>query len=164
MKQTKYYYQDADAPKPNIRNYIGTNTLIDYRGRLLLEHRTDNNSWGIIGGGLEAGESLLQGAIREVREETGLLLSEEDLTFLKIYDDPSLIAEYPDGNILRIITVVYTVKLNQLPRLVCSEESRELKFFSENEIMHLDIVKSHQPILEEYRQSAAMRKGTEDGR
>lgn len=150
MGKAKFYYKDKNAPKPNRPNHIGTNAFIEYDNMLLLEHRSDNDSWGIIGGGLKIDESLKSGIIREVREETSILLKDDDLEFYKIYDDPSRIASYPDGNILRIITVVYRVKLHELPSLVCSEESKELKFFTKNEIKNIHIVESHMPIIEDF--------------
>ena len=32
--------------------------IIDQQNRLLLQHRQDNQQWGLIGGGMEIGESL----------------------------------------------------------------------------------------------------------
>lgn len=150
MKQAKFYYRDANAPKPNRPNHIGTSVLIQYQDKLLLEHRTDSDTWAIIGGGLKLNESLVQCAIRETFEETGLELREEEMEIYKIYDDPSRIASYPDGNVLRVITVVYRIRLRKLPVLVCSSESRELRFFSKNELFHINIAQTHIPIMEDY--------------
>lgn len=41
-------------------------------GRVLLLQRADFRTWALPGGGVDAGESAAQAAIREVREETGL--------------------------------------------------------------------------------------------
>ncbi len=41
-------------------------------GRVVLIKREDFEVWGLPGGGIEPGESLVQAAIREAREETGL--------------------------------------------------------------------------------------------
>ena len=46
--------------------------LQDERGRVLLQRRTDFDVWGLPGGILEPGESLLDCARRELLEETGL--------------------------------------------------------------------------------------------
>jgi 8-oxo-dGTP pyrophosphatase MutT (NUDIX family) len=46
---------------------------------LLLCHVTGQNHWDLPKGGIDAGESPLQAALRETREETGLLLRGESL-------------------------------------------------------------------------------------
>ncbi len=149
MPQAQFYYRDKDAPKPK-GNRIGTCILLECDGRLLLEHRADSDTWAVIGGGLKVEERLVEGAIREVFEETGLELKEERLELYQIYDEPSRIASYPDGNVWRIITVVYRVRLAEQPELVCSEESRELRFFSKEELKGVKVAATHIPIVEAY--------------
>lgn len=46
--------------------------IIDKQNRLLLQHRKDNQQWGLIGGSMEVGELLEDTARREAYEETGL--------------------------------------------------------------------------------------------
>lgn len=46
------------------------------RGRLPGASKDELGAWFTVGGGLEAGETLAEAAIREVREETGLEASE----------------------------------------------------------------------------------------
>lgn len=149
MTQAKFYYKDKNAPQPK-GNRIGACILIEYDGRLLLEHRTDSDTWAVIGGGLKEEERLVEGAVREVFEETGIRLWEEEVTLYGIYDDPSRIASYPDGNVWRIITVVYHVRLTKLPKLICSEESRELRFLEKEELRKVKVAATHIPIVEEY--------------
>ena len=47
-------------------------TIIEKDGKILLQRRTDNGKWGLIGGLMEINETYQETAIREVREETGL--------------------------------------------------------------------------------------------
>ncbi|MFC4456445.1 NUDIX domain-containing protein [Deinococcus sonorensis] len=52
---------------------VGVSVVLqDAQGRLLLQRRSDTGLWGLPGGGVEPGESFLQGAARELEEETGL--------------------------------------------------------------------------------------------
>lgn len=148
--KAQFYYKNENAPKPNKPNHIGTSVIIESDNKILLEHRTDSDTWAVIGGGLKIDESLMECAIREVFEETGIRLSEQDIELYRIYDDPSRIASYPDGNVLRVITVVYKVRLNQCPKVICSEESRELRFFTKEELKELEIAKTHIPIIDDY--------------
>jgi 8-oxo-dGTP diphosphatase len=48
--------------------------IFDDDGRVLLCHRRDMDAWNLPGGGLEPGELPDEGVIREVREETGLVV------------------------------------------------------------------------------------------
>ncbi len=153
MAQTRFYYRDKNAPRPR-GNRIGICILIEYDRKLLMEHRADSDTWAVIGGGLKAEERLVEGVVREVFEETGIRLLEEKVEFYNIYDDPSRIASYPDGNVWRIITAVYRVRLTELPELVCSEESRELRFFSKEELRKVRIAATHLPIVEEYERGS----------
>lgn len=47
--------------------------IFDDRGYVLLSQRDDLNVWNLPGGRLDAGETLSEGAAREVREETGII-------------------------------------------------------------------------------------------
>jgi 8-oxo-dGTP pyrophosphatase MutT (NUDIX family) len=57
---------------------------VDQEGRVLLlhgwdPHRPDQPFWFTIGGGAEAGESMPQAAVRELREETGIRVAPDRL-------------------------------------------------------------------------------------
>ena len=95
-------------------------------------------------------ETLLECVKRETIEETGIILSDEDIEFCKLYDDPSIIIAYPDGNIIRSMMALYEATLKKMPDLRCSEESVELRFFSKEELKNIKIVETYTPILEDY--------------
>ena len=84
--------------------------LIDQNSRILLERRSDVGWWGITGGRVDPGETPLQCAIREVNEETGLVINPESISLLDIYGAPKdgRILEYPDCRVHLIDIVYYT--------------------------------------------------------
>lgn len=126
--QAKFYYQDKNAPKPNKPNHIGVTAILINDGKILFEKRSDCARWSLIGGGLNINETLQECFAREVFEETGLEVQAENFA---IYDDPSRIVEYPDGNVLRIITAVFVKDIDiDEKALRVSRESIELRFFS----------------------------------
>ena len=151
MKTTQFYYCDPHAPKPNRPNLLGVAILVRHEDMILMEHRADSDVWCFIGGSLETNESLKQCAIRELREETGILLEENRLRFVSVYDDPSRIIAYPDGNIFRSVSVAFEAVLEKRPPLVCSEESRELCFQKISALQKLPLAATHIPIMEDIK-------------
>ena len=62
-------------------------TLVDPRGRVLMQERDEHapvwpEMWCFPGGGLDEGEQPVDGAVRELAEETGVVVAAEDLTDL----------------------------------------------------------------------------------
>ncbi|KFZ25776.1 MAG: Nucleoside triphosphatase NudI [Candidatus Izimaplasma bacterium HR2] len=145
----KFYYKDADAPTPNLPTSIGITAIIKYKDQYLFESRVDCDQWSLVGGGMEDDESLEDCAMREILEETGIKVKIEDLNLIKLYSCPSRIAEYPDGNVIRIVSVVFEIDLKTKPDTICSEESLELKWLKKDEIIDLDIVETHKHVVEE---------------
>lgn len=67
---------------------IGAHALIfDESGKVLLVHRRDYDAWDLPGGSVESGETPWDGAVREVKEETGLDVRIQRLD--GIYSEPS---------------------------------------------------------------------------
>jgi 8-oxo-dGTP pyrophosphatase MutT (NUDIX family) len=58
---------------------ISCGVIVTDGARLLLGHATRSPRWDIPKGGAETGESLLEAALRELHEETGLLAPEQEL-------------------------------------------------------------------------------------
>lgn len=59
--------------------------------RLLLIERGDGHGWALPGGGLDEGESAIEGCVRELAEETGLEVTVDDVERMlpaRVVDDP----------------------------------------------------------------------------
>ena len=138
MPVATYYLHDPAAPKPNSPTRMGTNVLLECRGRLLLEQRWDCGAWGLPGGRLRRGESEAHGIARELFEETGLRLPEAAFTRVRVVDDADRIASYQDGTVWRMVIVLFRAQLPQEPELHCSRESCTLRFFTPEELRTAD--------------------------
>jgi 8-oxo-dGTP pyrophosphatase MutT (NUDIX family) len=66
------YFDDPDAPSINSVLPSVTVAIRNDDGDLLLIHKIDNDLWAVPGGGHDPGERIVDTAIREVKEETGL--------------------------------------------------------------------------------------------
>jgi ADP-ribose pyrophosphatase YjhB (NUDIX family) len=74
-------------------------------GDLLLIRRRDNGHWTIPSGYIDLGESAAEAAVRETREETGLVVAPSRL--LGAYSGPELQAVYPNGDAVQICSTVF---------------------------------------------------------
>lgn len=143
----RFYYRDPDAPAPNQPIGVGALALIERDGRLLMERRRDCGRWGLPGGATDVDESLEDTLEREVLEETGLAVVRHSL--FRVFDDPSRIVHYPDGNVIRLLSFVYHVEIESgEPRR--GSESEEVAFLLLEEIQRLDIVETARPVIEVY--------------
>ena len=144
------FYNGADAPKPNMPTHLGANAIITWEDKLLLERRRDSDTWGLIGGGCKKYETGRQAIVRETYEELGLRIHADRFEKLAVYDNPGRVAAYRDGSTWRMVIVVYGLKLEEEPRLRISAESRELRFFTREEVRNLTIPVTHADIVADW--------------
>lgn len=142
-----FYRNDPEAPKTTMPTRLGANAIITCGDKLLLERRRDSDTWGLVGGGVKKTETALSALIREIWEELGLKVDKNMLKKLAVYGEPGRIAAYRDGSIWRMVVVVFGLELQQMPALTISSESKELRFFTKEELASAEIVVTHSDIV-----------------
>lgn len=147
---TFYRGDPKNAPKTTMPAHLGANAIITWNDKLLLEKRRDSDTWGLVGGGVKKYETGLEAMVREVYEELGLRIPKENFQKLAVYGEPGRIAAYRDGSIWRMVIVVYGLELDEEPRMRISAESRDLRFFSREELKNIEIVITHSDIVEDW--------------
>ena len=140
---TFYNGTPKDAPKTTMPAHLGANAIITCKNRLLLEKRSDSDVWGLVGGGRQA-------IVREVYEELGLRIAPERFRKLAVYDNPGRIAAFRDGSVWRMVIVVYALELEEEPEMHISRESKDLRFFSREEIASIEIAITHRDIVDDW--------------
>lgn len=150
MAIVTFYCGDPNAPKTTQKTHLGSNVLIVWDNKLLLEKRRDCDLWGLVGGGVKRKETPLQAIAREIYEELGLNIQKDNIRKLGVYDEPKRIAAYRDGSIWKMVIVAYYLQLDSEPVLRISKESRELHFFTREELKNIDIVVTHKDIVEQW--------------
>ena len=83
----------------------GATVIVIKDNKILLNLRSDTNTWGVPGGGLELGETLEEAARRELYEETGL--TAEKFTLLNVFSGNDFYFEYPNGDKLYSVIVLF---------------------------------------------------------
>jgi 8-oxo-dGTP pyrophosphatase MutT (NUDIX family) len=136
MNRTDFYH---DPAAPSANNLVPSTTVAvrDELGRLLLVHKIDNDMWALPGGAMELGESVADAAIREVEEETGIIVQLTGL--VGIYTDPGHVMRYSDGEVRQEFSVCFHgIPVDGTPREDGSE-TKEVRWMQPTEIRDLNI-------------------------
>ena len=151
MSIVKFYRGDPqNAPKTTQGAHLGANVILTCKGKLLLEKRRDSDTWGLVGGGVKNYEEPIDAIVREVREELGIRIPKEKFRKLAVYGEPGRIAAYCDGSVWRMVVVVFALELEEEPNITISAESRDMKFFSKDELKTIEVVITHSDIVEDW--------------
>jgi ADP-ribose pyrophosphatase YjhB (NUDIX family) len=82
-------------------------SVVNDQGGILMIRRTDNGNWAVPGGGMDLGEAITDTAIRETREETGIV--SEVTGLVGIYTSPRHVIRYTSNHEVRQeFSVVFT--------------------------------------------------------
>ena len=116
--------------------------IFDAQGRVLLQKRADNGFWGLPGGVIDIGETVEEGAIREVLEETGLQVTLDRL--VGIYSDPKAhcVMVYPGDVIVQGVTIAFECRV-QAGELKISEESTDIGYFPVDALPEDTLISHH---------------------
>lgn len=129
----------------NLRKYVGHETLIgigattlvfNEKRELLLNLRSDTNTWGIPGGSMELYETIEEAAVRELKEEAGIRA--ENLELVTVLSGKEYYFEYPNGDKMCTVIVLFKV-LNYTGDIKVSDnESKQLKFFALDNLPNME--------------------------
>ncbi|WP_379968425.1 NUDIX hydrolase [Ectobacillus sp. sgz5001026] len=106
--------------------------ILDEERRLLLQHRTDNDCWGLPGGAMELGERTEETAKRELLEETGLIA--DKLELFDVFSGPELYYQYPNGDEVYVVAAAYFCHDYHGIMQPDEDETSELQFFHLNDL------------------------------
>jgi len=106
--------------------------VVDPEGRILLQRRSDDGTWGLPGGAVEIGETLEEAARREVGEEVGLTVGA--LALLHVFSGPEAYHRYPNGDeVYNVLAAFVTCDYTGVPR-ADGQEATAARFFDPADI------------------------------
>lgn len=121
--------------KPLI-NIGATVIVLSNKGEILLNLRSDTNTWGIIGGGMELGESLEETAARELFEEANL--KAERFELIDLLSGKELYFKYSNGDETYTVIALYRAMDVSGELKINDDESHRLQYFSLDNLPELE--------------------------
>src|SRR5687768_14668341 len=113
--------------------------IFDERDRVLLHRASDDGRWHTIGGAIDPGEQIADAAVREAREETGLIV--EPVRLVGVYTDPPL--TYANGDVVLYHSFAFECRIVGGELHIADDESLELRFFAADELPELSDLDRH---------------------
>lgn len=130
--------------EPLILNFAG-GILVNEKNEILLQKRSDFNSWGLPGGAMEFGESAEEACVREFLEETGLKVKVKSLLGVST----NFIQHYPNGDVAQAVVIEFIVELIEKTDEQGSSETLDLGYFSRDKLpsifnkQHLNFIRQY---------------------
>lgn len=125
------------VPTDFIPKFQVVSCYVECHGKLLFLHRPTHKSqggkWGVPAGKVEIGETREEAIVREIKEETGLTVTQNSLDFLK-----SISVRHSDYD---FIYHMYRIKFDLFPEIKINHaEHQDYKWVSPTEALSLDLV------------------------
>ena len=108
----------------------------DDAGAVLCQRRSDNGAWGLPGGALDPGESPAQALLREVFEETGLVVRPIALAAI-LGGQAGFRHVYPNSDVAEYMIALFECRVVRGTLGSLDGESLELRFFVPEHIPEL---------------------------
>ncbi|HTZ94109.1 MAG TPA: NUDIX domain-containing protein [Streptosporangiaceae bacterium] len=102
-----------------------TAVVLDAAGRVLLARRADNDRWALVTGCLEPGEQPAAAALREVEEETGVLVTAEQIVSVSALP----LAVCPNGDEVYWLDITFRCRVAGGEARVNDDESVDVQWF-----------------------------------
>ena len=109
--------------------------IADIEGRIMLQSKNEEPGWFIPGGAIEPGESPEESLVREVEEETGLIV--RPLEVALFFGGPEYRYEYPNGDRVEILGALYHCEVIGESDQPLDQETKSLEYFSREELPEL---------------------------
>jgi 8-oxo-dGTP diphosphatase len=127
-----------------LREKIGTDLIlgpgvaaivVDARGHVLLQLRSDTKTWGLPGGAIDPGEEPAEAVVREVFEETGVTVEPERI--VGVYGGREYMFSYPNGDQIAVVSITFACRPLSGEPCVNDDECLEVRYFAPDALPEL---------------------------
>ena len=121
--------------------------FVEYDGEILLLHRQDNkpqgNTWGAPAGKVDTGEQILDTMVREIIEETGIVIAPEQLSYFgKFY------VKYPEFDFNYHI---FSTRMDKQHDITISrKEHKEFRWMTPEDALKMTLVPDMDACIKEF--------------
>lgn len=127
-----------------LRGLVGNRLLLlpsvaavihDAEGSLLLQEKSSGEGWSLPAGAIEPGETPQEAVAREVREETGLVVT--STTLLGVFGGRDFRYTYPNGHQVEYVVTLFRCRVSQERGAWTDTETKSLRYFGRNDMPRL---------------------------
>ena len=99
--------------------------ILNDEGKVLLQRSADDGKWYAPGGAIDPDEQPADAIVREIREETNLIV--EPVRVLAVGTSPQF--SYPNGHHVQYVGIIFLCRVTGGKLTVADDESLELRYF-----------------------------------
>jgi 8-oxo-dGTP pyrophosphatase MutT (NUDIX family) len=129
---------------------VGVRVLIEDQGKFLIIRRSDSGNWGLPGGSMELGESLMDAIHREAFEEANVTL--RSVKAFGLSSDPIVERHtYPNGDIVQNVSLLAHAFVEHGEIASNDGEAFDFRFCPEEDINEASFVRTEFPTFGHWR-------------
>jgi mutator protein MutT len=148
MNRRIEHWHNPSAPPPNSLVPASNMLVVNDTGQILLQRRRDTDQWALPGGKQELGETPSQCAVRECKEETGVLAEVTGL--LGVYSDPAHLVEYTSDGEVRQEFEITLIGRPVSGEPAVNDEASDVRWVGPAELAKYDIHPTMRRQLDDY--------------
>ena len=150
MPLSPYVARFREAFGHDLLHLPGVCALIwDDQHQVLLGREPLTEQWGVIGGGVELGESPEDAVLREVWEECGVEVSLQGVA--AVVGGPRYQVTYDNGDLVEYVATIFDAEIVAGSSVPDGGEIAELKWFTKREAQRLNLFPFARNLFEDLR-------------
>jgi 8-oxo-dGTP pyrophosphatase MutT (NUDIX family) len=125
----------------DLRRLIGNRLILlpgvaavihDEAGRLLLQEKSSGEAWSLPAGAIEPGETPQEAIIREVMEETGLVVTSTSI--LGVFGGREFRYVYPNGDQVEYVVTLFKCQTGGGSGVWTDSETKSIRYFTPDDM------------------------------